>query len=539
MMKTWKNSFTSMQKRLLEGLEMGLLKRRAAIIRCATGLALAGLCLPAIAPAAEVPCEDLARVSLPETTIDFARSTPAGEFPTPPRGSDPQTKGYANLPSFCRVAATVKPTTDSDIHVEVWMPESGWNNKFEAVGNGGWAGSIRYADMAVALASGYATASTDTGHEGNSGAFGLGHPEKLTDYSYRAVHEMVVVAKAMIGLFYGTTPRISFFSGCSLGGHQGLTEAEKYPSDFDAIVAGAPSLSWSHLNAARMYMNAFVHRSEDSYIPPAKYSVIHEAVLQACDALDGVKDGVLEDPRRCHFDPKVLECHGTEGPACLTTAQIESARAMYGPVKSPKTGDEIYPPMMQPGSELDWGVVAGPEPLLYVREAFQYLVYKDPHWDWHQFNPATDLDKVLATDTGLTDFDYPTLKAYFDRGGKLLIYHGWSDGTISPMGTVDYFKSIETRLGQAVVGKSIELYMIPGMTHCTGGPGTDVFDKMAAIERWVATGTAPARIVASHRDGTKVDRTRPLCPFGQVAAYKGSGSTDEAAHFVCAAERQE
>jgi Tannase and feruloyl esterase len=511
---------------------MHMLRHRPAIVLSAIAAAVI-LFLPGVALGAAMPCEKLAQLSLPITTIDSASTVAPGEFPPPP-GGGAQTKEFARLPSFCRVAATVKPTADSNIKVEVWMPISGWNNKFEAVGNGGWAGSIRYADMSVALAAGYATASTDTGHRGNSGAFGLGHPEKLTDYSYRAIHEMTVIAKAIIGSYYGASPKVSFFTGCSLGGHQGLTEAEKYPADFDGIVSGAPSLSWSHLNAARIEINLLVHRSADSYIPPTKYSLIHEAVLQKCDASDGVKDGVLEDPTRCQFDPKVLECNGPDGPTCLTAAQVESARLMYGPIKSPKTRKEVYPPVMQPGSEMGWATVAGPEPVAYALDAFRYLVYKNPKWDWHAFNPATDLDAALAIDTGLTDFDYPALKPYFSRGGKLLLYHGWSDPTISPVGTVEYFKSIKKRLGPGVVGKSIELYMVPGMGHCKGGPGTNVFNKKAAIEQWVATGTAPEKIVASHRMGARVARTRPLCPFGKVATYMGSGSTDEAANFMCA-----
>jgi feruloyl esterase len=507
----------------------------------AIALVILVLCLPASAfgtpvPAAATACDKLASLSFPNTTINSAAIVAAGAFP-PPGSGDAQAKAYASLPAFCRVAATISPTSDSVIRVEVWMPESGWNHKLDAVGNGGWAGSIRYADMTAPLMSGYATASTDTGHEGNSGAFGLGHPEKLTDYSYRAIHEMTVFAKAMVGAYYGTAPKISFFSGCSLGGHQGLTEAEMYPADFNGIVSGAPSLSWNRLNAARIDMNLIVHKSDDSYIPPAKYPVIHDAVLQACDTLDGVKDGVLENPRQCHFDPKSLQCNGPDSLSCLTAGQVQSAQALYGPVKSPKTGQELYPQMMQPGSELGWATVAGPEPLGYAREAFQYLVYKDPKWDWHHFNPATDLDAALAINTGLTDFDYPTLKPYFDRGGKLLVYHGWWDSTISPMGTVNYFQSIQKRLGNGVVGKSIQLYMVPGMGHCTGGPGTDVFDKMGAIEEWVAKGTAPEQIIASHRTGATVDRTRPLCPLGKVATYKGTGSTDEAGNFVCAVAR--
>jgi feruloyl esterase len=523
---------------------MKLLKPRTAILRCVMGLALVHLCFPVIAAAAGVACEGLAQMSFPNTTIDSAHTVEAAAFTPPPGSNDPRSqsviralpKRYASLPSFCRVAATIKPVPDSEIRVEVWMPESGWNRKFVAAGNGGWAGSIRYADMAVTLNSGYATASTDTGHKGNSGAFGLGHPEKLTDYSYRAVHEMTVLAKAIVGSFYGSSPKTSFFNGCSLGGHQALTEAEKYPADFDGIVAGAPSMSWARLNVARVYINRYVNRSDDSYIPPEKYSLIHDAVLKACDRLDGVKDGVLEDPTKCHFDPKVLQCQADDSANCLTAAQVQSAQALYSPVKSAKTGEQLYPAIMQPGSEMGWGVIAGREPTAYAREALQYLVYKDPKWDWRHFTFTTDLDAILEQDTGLTDFDYPTMKEYFDRGGKLLIYHGWSDGTISPVGTVDYFESIVQRLGKRVVGKSIQLYMVPGMDHCGNGDGTDSFDKLGAIEQWIAKGRAPARIVASRINGTKVERTRPLCPYGQVAKFKGSGSTDDAATFVCATQ---
>lgn len=508
-------------------------------------LASLSLILP-VAAFAGTGCGDLAHLTLPHTKITSAETVAAGVFNSPPGADNQHAKnvlkenlpaGYASLPSFCRVAATITPTSDSDIRVEVWMPTSGWNNRFNAVGNGGWAGSIQYAEMAVALAGGYATASTDTGHTGNSGAFGLGHPEKLVDYSYRAVHEMTVLAKTLISSFYGNPPKYSVFVGCSLGGHQGLNEADKYPTDYDGIVAGAPSLNWARLNASRVYLNRYVNRSADSAIPPEKYALIHKAVLDACDGLDGVRDGVLEDPTECRFDPKTLECRGVDGPDCLSPAQVKSAEALYSSVKSPKTGEQVYPKVMQPGSELGWDLIAGPEPLPYAREALEYLVYKDPTWNWHDFNPSTDLDAALAKNTGLVDFDYPTLKPFFDRGGKLLLYHGWSDPVISPAGTVDYFKSIKNRLGPSVVENSIQLYMVPGMTHCWGGPGTDVFDVKASVDSWLSTGKAPAKVVASHKTNGAVDRSRPLCPYGQVATYKGKGSTDDAQNFACATGR--
>jgi len=258
-------------------------------------------------------------------------------------------------------------------------------------------------------------------------------------------------------------------------------------------------------------------------------------LLKACDALDGVKDGVIENPTVCHFDPKVLVCKGADSPNCLTAAQAQTARAVYSPVKNPKTGAELMPSLLQPGSELGWSILAGPEPIRYATETFQYLVFKDANWDWHRFNPPTDIDLALKADNGLLEFTEPNLKPFFDRGGKLLMYHGWADPQVTPMNSINYFNDVIRKLGPGVVGKFIELYMVPGMNHCGGGPGTDTFDKMAAIEQWVADGTAPKQILASHLINGTVDRTRPLCPYPQVAAYKGTGNTDDAANFICKA----
>jgi feruloyl esterase len=237
--------------------------------------------------ASAASCESLATLALPNTSIVLAQTVAGGAFTPPVSGGLPANNAspYSKLPAFCRVAATLKPSGDSDIKIEVWMPVSGWNGKFQSVGNGGWAGTISYAALAAAVAGGYAGASTDTGHQGNTAAFAVGHPEKVVDIAYRAVHEMAVQSKAIIDAYYGGAPKLSFWNGCSTGGRQGITEAAKYPDDFDAIVAGAPAINWMHLHVARMAISAVVHRSGDSYIPPAKYPMIHDAVLQACDAL--------------------------------------------------------------------------------------------------------------------------------------------------------------------------------------------------------------------------------------------------------------
>jgi feruloyl esterase len=492
--------------------------------------------LVAAASASAASCESLASLKLPNTTVTSANNVAAGAFmPPSPGGSTTVASQFSNVPAFCRVAATLTPSSDSDIKIEIWLPVSGWNGKFQAVGNGGFAGVISYSALAAAVRDGYASASTDTGHQGNTASFALGHPEKVIDFADRAVHEMTVQAKAIVNAYYGSAASLSFWNGCSQGGRQAITEAAKYPADFDGIVAGASGINWIRLLIARMAINVFTHRSEDSYIPPAKYVLVHEAVLNACDALDGVKDGVIENPSVCHFDPKVLVCKGADGPDCLTPAQVETARALYAPIKNPKTGVEVMPPLLHPGSELGWAILAGPEPIRYSTETFQYLVFKNPTWDWHAFNPATDIDLALKADNGLLEFTDPNLKLFFDRGGKLLMYHGWADPQVTPMNSVNYFNDVVKKFGEGVVGKSIELYMVPGMNHCGGGPGTDTFNKMAAIEQWVADGTAPKQILASHLNNGTVDRTRPLCPFPQAAAYKGAGSTDDAANFVCKA----
>src|SRR5260370_10771401 len=318
----------------------------------------------AITPAIAASCDSLSSFTLPDATITHAQSVTPGHL-TPPSGraGAPTNAGlFKNVPAFCRVAATLKPTSDSDIKIEVWLPASGWNGKFEAVGNGGWAGVISYSAMAQALERGYATPSTDTGHVPATGRFALRHPEKLTDFGYRAVHEMTVKAKALIAAFYGDPPKISYWNGCSTGGRQGLKEAQRFPDDYDAIIAGASATPRTHLSTWQIWLAQGVLKDPPNYIPASKYPVIHKAVLEACDATDGLKDGLLNDPTLCHFDPKVIECKEGDSPTCLTPAQVDAARRMYTAPKNPRTNQEIYPPI-EAGSELGWiMLLAGPGP---------------------------------------------------------------------------------------------------------------------------------------------------------------------------------
>ncbi len=475
------------------------------------------------APAWAASCEDLKSISLPDTTITLAQSVAAGAF-TP-----------ADLPAFCRVAATIKPTSDSDIHIEVWMPQTNWNGKLEGNGNGGWTGSINPATLAVGLRHNYSTAMTDTGHEGGSGSFALNHPEKLIDFGYRSTHDMTVKAKAILKAFYGREPGISYFTGCSAGGKQGLTEAQLFPGDYSGIISGAPGNNWTHMMAQIVWVAQAVHKDDASYIPPEKYPALHTAALAACDAKDGVKDGVIDDPTRCKFDPKVIQCKGgSDGPSCLTAPQVEAARRIYSPLMNPRTKQQIYPGF-EPGSETGWGqFVAGPTPTAFATDLFKYVVFKNPDWDFKTLNFDTGVALADMLDHGINNATDPNLKGFFERGGKLLQYHGWNDQLIAPLNSANYYASVEKAMGAATkVMDSYRLFMEPGMSHCQGGDGPSNFDMLTALEQWVEQGKAPDRIVASHVTAGKVDRTRPLCPYPQVAVYNGKGSTDDAQNFSC------
>lgn len=270
------------------------------------------------ATASAATCESLSSLALPDTTITSTQTVAAGEFhpPVPAgragRGGGPN---YKDLPAFCRVLAAVRPSSDSDIKVEVWLPLENWNGKFEGTANGGWAGNIGEAALAGALRRGYASGATDTGHEGGNASFALGHPEKMIDFQYRAIHEMSVKGKAITSAFYGDNSlKYAYFVGCSTGGKQALKEAQRFPADYDAIVAGDPASYTTHMAIQQVGIALAVHKDDASYIPPQKYPAIHKAALEQCDAFDGVKDGVIENPLKCKFDPKVLECKGEDSP---------------------------------------------------------------------------------------------------------------------------------------------------------------------------------------------------------------------------------
>lgn len=495
------------------------------------------------AASAAAPCESLTSLKLPNTTITAAVGVAAGAFvPAPAPGGRAGRGGgkggggnpYAELPAFCRVEFTVKPSSDSDIKVEIWLPATGWNNKFEANGNGGFSGSITPNTLAAGVRLGYATSMTDTGHEGGSASFALGHPEKVIDFGYRSVHEMAVQGKAIIKAFYGEAPKYSYWNGCSAGGRQGMIEAQRYPEDFDGIVAGSPGLNWTGRAVLAIAIGQAVHKEEASLIPPAKFAAIHKAAVEACDAKDGVKDGIIENPKECKFDPGAIECKGADGPDCLTSAQVATAKAIYAPVVNTRT-KKVAVPGFEPGSELGWNTMAGANPFGIGVDLMRDVVFQDPNWDYKTFNFGSDLDKAYKEDAASDALD-PNLKAFVARGGKLISYHGWTDPQISPGSTAMYYDSVLKTMGKKIED-NYRLFMVPGMNHCGGGEGATTFDMLSALTQWVEQKKAPDQIIATKAAANgQPERSHPLCPYPEVAVYKGSGSPDDAANFSCKAK---
>jgi feruloyl esterase len=489
-------------------------------------ISLFAICAPGMAKAQA--CKTLAGLSTATASITSAEAVASGKFTAAGTNAT-----ISDLPAFCRVVANLKPTTDSDIHSEIWLPLTGWNGKFMEVGNGGWGGPVDYGEMAEALRRNYAVAATDDGNTTRGSAeFLMGHPEKFTDYAYRSQHETYVEAKVLMKAMYGREARYSYWNGCSAGGREGLLQAYRYPQEFDGIVAGDPANM--RRNAWALWLANETFKDPAAHIPAAKYPMIHRAVLDECDAMDGLKDGLIENPERCHPNFKKLECKGADGADCLTARQVKTAETIVRPATD--AAGHIYFPRLEPGTELAWARLAGgPDPAPLFWDQFRYLVYKDPSWNWRNFDLAPDAAKANAANKDIDELD-PDLSAFAKHGGKLLIYHGWADQQVAPGSSVEFYESSVSASGDAA--DWIRLFMVPGMGHCGGGEGPDTFDKISVIEAWVEEGKAPARIIAAHETAAgKVDRTRPLCPYPQTARYNGSGSIDDAAHFACRAEK--
>jgi feruloyl esterase len=519
----------------------------AAVIGVAIGASLAACSRepagePFDADAVEfASCEDLTLRAFPSTTISAASSVAPGAFapPAPELGAAPV--DYAKLPAFCRVVGSIKPTPESDIGFEVWLPEEGWNGRFMQTGNGGAAGSIVYGSLAEGLARGYAVANTDTGHRGGAGDFSWAtdQPEKLVDYQYRAVHELTVVGKAITEARYGVAPEKSYWNGCSTGGRQGLKEAQRYPEDYDAIVAGAPANNWSPL----MALSITVQRNlGPGGLSPAKLPLLTEGALAMCDALDGVSDRVIADPSQCAFDPATLACGaGKSGDQCLAPNEVAAAKRLYAGVVN-AAGETLFPGT-GPASEQLWAAYASPQ-FAIGTSFFRQAIAKDPSWDPATFDAARDLARAEQADAGAAAAMDPDLSAFTARGGKLLMYHGTADGLIPYRNTVNYYESVVAALGTGAAGEHVRLYLVPGMSHCAGGEGASVVDWLGALEGWVERGEGPTALQAEHPAVTPGPPgappvqgkafTRPVCVYPQVLRYKGSGDETVAASFECA-----
>lgn len=510
------------------------------------GLAVAAIFLfmvfvPVLAAAAS--CESLASTALPHATITLAEMVGPGAFKppiAPGRGAR-----FDNAPGFCRVAATVKPTADSDIKIEVWLPASGWNGKFQATGNGCFGGAINYGAMANVIRTGSATAGTNAGHDSTlgcavgAGDFVFGHPEKLKDFAERSFHEMTVDAKTLIAAFYGNRPKLSFLDECGGGARQALTEIQKFPEDYDAVAAGGLDGHSTHHVLGQLWVWQAAHKDEASYIPPSKYPLIHEAALAACDAQDGVKDGVISDPTHCKFDPGVLECKGSDTSNCLSAPQVEAARKIYTAPNNPRTHEQLFGPLL-PGSELGWAAQAGAQPFGYGVDFFRYLVFKDPNWDpkTRPVNFDSDAKAADAPENRILNANNPDISKFIDRGGKLFIIGGWADTGIAPFSNTEYYDAMVAKMGPKKIKDSVRFYMVPDMGHCPGtaGPSAYAVDTFHLIQDWKEKGQTPGDLVLTHYINGNEDRKVLVCQYPNRAMYKGSGDINDPANYSCPAE---
>ena len=483
-----------------------------------------------IAP--HVPCATLVSLTGFELSITSAATIPAS----------------AEAPGFCRVSGQIQP----EIRFEISLPAA-WNGRLYVFGNGGFAGEPldapgRVASTRRALARGFATAQMNTGHDAAAEPLATfaASPQKFLDYAYRGVHVTALAARRVLQAFYGAPPHHAYFDGCSTGGRQGLISAQRFPDDFDGIVVGAPVLDFSGT------MIGYVNNQRALTAAPItaeKLKIVADTVYAKCDAIDGVRDGLIDDPRRCPFKASDLPpCpDDADGPSCFTSAQVHALDAIYGGVK--RNGAEIVPgwpvgaeiaaPAPNGGSASGWmpWFVSGPNgrPIeaLFGETFFKYIAFgrPNPSYDWTTFNVDADFDKLQAVRAALDATD-PDLSRFKARGGRIVSYFGWADPALNPMMGVNYYERVLRQLGPST-SDFYRLFMVPGMFHCSGGIGTSTFDAFTPLVEWVEKGAAPQSIPASRLAEGKAIRTRPLCPYPEVAKYKGTGSIDDAANFSC------
>ena len=478
-------------------------------------------------PTATVSCERLVALSIPDTTIASAETVAAGAF-----NSSPQDPSFKTLPAFCRVVGVVHRANDTGVKFEAWLPLQNWNGEFRPAASGFAGGAITYTTMAANLRQGWATASTNRGHD-------IPGPWKLADMTSAAYHLMVPPSKRLIDAFYGKPPALSLMNECGGGGSRdALQLVQDHPRDLDAAAAVGFVYDSLHHGIGQMWVFEATHKTEASYIPPSKYPLIHKAALDSCDAKDGLKDGIIEDPPRCKVDLDAIACKAGDGPSCLTAPQIAAAKQIYSPAVHAKTGKYLFAGMA-PGGELQWEPMAGPAPYNYAPGFYRNAVFKDPMWDWKAGLPNFDshVDLAEAAPNQVIQATKGDIRPFIDRGGKLLLIGGWADHTLAPGSFVDYYDAVVKAVGPDKARSGVRLFMVPGMDHCLDNPiygAIHDLDVMGILRRWKSTDTAPETLHITVRtpDGA-VERTRFVCAYPQVAQYKGSGSPNDAASFAC------
>ena len=490
---------------------------------------------------AQQRCEGLMSVKIANVTITGAKAiSPPWEIPAT-GGMFGTPRGQTVDVPFCRVEGYSAPTADSHIGFEVWLPQpANWNEKLLAVGNPGFIGGIARGALAGIVKNGYVATSTDTGHTDDGYDWANGHPEKLVDWGHRAVHETAVAAKQLIRSYYGKLPRYAYWNSCHNGGNQGLNEAQRYPEDFNGIVAGDPAYYVSRLQAGSLYIGWVALKDgvkAPGYIPPAKYPILNRAALDVCDRKDGLVDGIIEDPPRCGFEPTSIQCPGnTDSASCLTAAQVETARKIYAGAKF-KDGTPLYGGY-EPGSELGWAMMAGgPDPLSLNTGYFKGMVFGDPNWDFRTFDVDRDTRLAEARTGKAIDAYNPDLKPFAKNGGKLILYQSWNEMAVPPRTIIEYYNSVEKAMGGPARTRDFaRLFMVAGDGMCPGFGNAEDFNTLKAVEQWVEKGVVPDTIIMAHRDDQrKPFRTRPVCAYPKVARYKGSGDPNDAANFMCIA----
>ena len=499
-------------------------------IRRTIGTVVAMLATGGVSSAwAGTECRDLALLQLPGTLITVAeeRSGPLSMGPGAP----------VNLPAHCRVAGTIHP----DIRFEVWLPAN-YNGRFQAVGGGGLAGVISESAMVTAIRDGYASASTDTGHRSSDTTVWVKDRQRREDYGYRAIHEMTVAAKAIIGAHYGMDPAYSYFNGCSTGGRQGLMEAQRFPNDYDGILSGAPVNTFTRLHIGQLWTAHATLKEPGAVLTGDDFTLVNNAVMAQCDANDGVEDGILTDPSACDFNPRDLVCRGRSNDSCLAEPKVRALEMIYGGAVNPRTGEQIYPGLepggehAQPGNP-GWAMIMnGRTPFFIDTPVLGGMGFENDDWDWQSFDFDQDVTLIEGKLANVLDAVSPDLHDFEAQGGKLIVYHGWNDPRVMPQRTTDYYNEVvafsdraTSGNGQSFVDDFARLYMMPGMGHCRGGVGPDQANFIDALVDWVEKDQAPERIIASNSDGSM---SRPLCPHPQVAVYR-RGDANSADSFVC------